>query len=193
MRLALASALAAAVLASMVAHAAASNDVKPQASTPRPVQKPAPQPPRADENLILNVPATAPWTDTGISVRAGDRLQIRAWGAVSFGEAGGRDVTPNGLERGGGCSFVVTSARVPAHALVANVAPQLTFDGLGFLVGSQWEGTVPVPGSTASEGRLFLGFNHGAVLCDRTGYDSWAFRVNNSGTFTAEVAIWRRR
>ncbi len=154
-------------------------------------QKPSVQPPRADESLILNVPATAPWTDTGITVRAGDRLQIRAWGLVEYGEST-RPVTPNGLERGGGCSWVVMSASVPAHALVANIAPQLTFDGQGFLVGTQWEGTAPVSGTSASEGRLFLGFNHSAVLCDRTGYDSWAFRVRNSGTFTAEVAIWRR-
>jgi hypothetical protein len=155
-------------------------------------QNPAALQPRADESLILNVPATAPWTDTGLSVRAGDRLQIRAWGSVSYGENNAH-ATPTGLERGGGCSFVVTSAAVPAHALVANISPQLTFDGRGFLIGSRWEGTVPVPGATATEGRLFLGFNHGAVLCDRSGYDSWAFRVKNSGTFTAEVAIWRGR
>src|SRR5262245_5823438 len=78
---------------------------------------------RADENLILSVPATAPWTDSGLVVRAGDRLEIRAWGAVSYGDAASA-VTPNGLERGGGCSFVVTNNAVPAHALVANVAPQ---------------------------------------------------------------------
>jgi hypothetical protein len=150
-------------------------------------------PPRPDESLILNVPATAPWTDTGIVVRAGDRLQIRAWGQVKFGDEVGRGVTPSGLGKGGGCSFVVTNAAVPAHALVANVASQLNFDGMGFVVGPQWEGTVPVAGSTAPEGRLFLGFNDAGVLCDRSGYDSWAFRVRNSGAFTAEIAIWRRR
>ena len=162
----------------------------------RQAQRPA-QPtiqPKPDQSLIINVPATAPWTDTGLTVRAGDRLEIRGWGSVRFGADGvGRSATPRGLGRGGECSFVVTDARVPAHALVANVAPQMTFDGLGFLVGALWSGTVPAPGSTASEGRLFLGFNHDAMLCDRSGYDSWAFRINNSGAFTVEIAIRRRR
>ena len=172
--------------------------VERQAAPPsaRQAQKPA-RPttqPRPDQSLIINVPATAPWTDTGLTVRAGDRLEIRAWGSVRFGDDGvGRGATPNGLGKGGECSFVVTDARVPAHALVANVAPQITFDGHGFLVGALWSGTVPVPGGTAPEGRLFLGFNHGAMLCDRSGYDSWAFRINNSGAFTAEIAIRRRR
>jgi hypothetical protein len=172
--------------------AASSADIASQGSSATTAQKPAP-PPRPDESLILNVPATAPWTDTGIVVRAGDRLQIRAWGQVKFGDEVGRGVTPSGLGKGGGCSFVVTNASVPAHALVANIAPQLNFDGMGFVVGPQWEGTVPVAQSTAPEGRLFLGFNDAGVLCDRTGYDSWAFRVRNSGAFTVEIAIWRRR
>lgn len=174
-----------------VFSAAAPVRLKPDTTYAGGLQRGAVSPSRADENLILSVPATAPWTETGLVVRGGDRLEIRAWGAVSYGE--GAPVTPNGLERGGGCSFVVTSAAVPAHALVANVAPQLTFDGQGFLVGSQWSGTVPVKGATAPEGRLYLGFNHGAVLCDRSGYDSWAFRVRNSGTFTVQIAIWRGR
>ena len=105
----------------------------------------------------------------------------------------GRVVAPRGLGRGGDCSFVVTDSQVPALALIANVAPQLTFDGLGFFVGPQWSGTLPVSGSTAPEGRLFLGFNHDGMLCDRTGYDSWKFRINNSGAFTAEISIRRRR
>ena len=141
----------------------------------------------------MNVPSTAPWTDTGVTVRAGDRLEIRAWGTASYRDAD-RDgrVGPNGLGRTGACSFVVTDDRVPAHALVANIAAELTFDGRGFFVGTNWNGSVPVAGSTASEGRLFLGFNHNAVLCDRSGYDSWAFRIVNSGAFTVEIAIRRR-
>jgi hypothetical protein len=174
--------------------ARAAGAARQAAPVARPAQKPGAQPTKPDESLILNVAATAPWTDTGLMVRAGDRLDIRAWGTVRFGDAAaGRAVPPGGLGHGGDCSFVVTDSRVPAHALVANVAPQMTFDGLGFFVGPLWSGTVPVPGSTATEGRLFLGFNHGAMLCDRSGYDSWAFRINNSGAFTVEIAIRRRR
>ena len=166
----------------------------PQGAGRRLQQKPAAAQSKPDEQLLLNVPATAPWTDTGVMVRAGDRVEIRAWGTVRWGDGDAdRTVTSGGLGRGGECSFVVTDGKVPAHALVANVAPQLTFDGLGFLVGPHWSGTMPVAGSTAAEGRLFLGFNHGAMLCDRSGYDSWAFRINNSGAFTVEIAISRRR
>jgi hypothetical protein len=164
-----------------------------QASSSRAAQKPQSSPPRPDESVILNVPATAPWTDTGVMVRSGDRLQIRAWGQVKFGDEAGRGVSPSGLGKGGGCAFVVTNPSAPAHALVANIAPQLNFDGMGFVVGPQWEGTMPVAGSSAPEGRLYLGFNYAGVLCDRSGYDSWAFRVKNSGAFTAEIAIWRKQ
>jgi hypothetical protein len=157
-------------------------------------QRPGGPQTKPDESLILNVPASSPWTDTGVTVHAGDRLQIRAWGRVSYGgAAAGRAFAPIGSGRGGDCSFVVVDARVPAHSLVANIAPELTFDGSGFLVGSTWSATVPVPGSTASEGRLFLGLNHGGMLCDRTGYDSWVFRNNSAGAFTVDLAIRRRR
>jgi hypothetical protein len=158
------------------------------------VQKSGAPPTKPDQNLILNVAATAPWTDTGLTVRSGDHLEIRAWGTVRVGDAAaGRAVSPGGLGRGGDCSFVVTDSRVPALALIANVSPQLTFDGLGFFVGPKWSGTLPVPGSSALEGRLFLGFNDGGMVCDRTGYDSWRFRINNSGSFTVEISIRRGR
>jgi hypothetical protein len=177
----------------MAATAMSAASGESQGSPARSTQKPPASPARPDESVILNVPATAPWTDTGVVVRSGDRLQIRAWGQVKFGDEVGRGVSPGGLGKGGGCAFVVTNPSAPAHALVANVAPQLNFDGMGFVVGPQWEGTVPVAGSSAPEGRLFLGFNYAGVLCDRTGYDSWAFRVKNSGAFTAEISIWRRQ
>jgi hypothetical protein len=171
-------------------YAGAQTPQRPARSAP---QSDAPQN-RPDESLIMNVPATAPWTDTGVTLQTGDRLEIRAWGSASYGDVNheGR-VGPNGGGRGGTCSFVVIDERAPSHALVANIAPRLTFDGRGFFVGSAWRGTIPVPGGTAPEGRLFLGFNHPAVLCDRSGYDSWAFRSSNSGAFTVEIAIRRRR
>jgi hypothetical protein len=147
---------------------------------------------QADESLILNVPASSPWTDTGVTVLPGDRLEIRAWGRVKYGDADtGRGVGPVGEGRGGACSFVVTDETVPADALVANIAPGLTFDGSGVLVGSAWNATIPVTGSSAREGRLFLGVNHGGVLCDRTGFDSWGFRNQSSGAFTVQLTIRR--
>lgn len=149
--------------------------------------------PRADESVILNVPASSPWTDAGVTLRSGDRVEIQAWGRVRYGGAKeGADIGPAGAGRGGGCSYVVADPRVTAHALVANVAPGLTFDGAGLLVGAKWSATVPVAGTTAPEGRLFLGVNHGGMLCDRTGFDSWGFRNDSAGAFTAQLVIRRR-
>ena len=149
---------------------------------------------RADEIVTVIVPAAAPWTDTGIDVRNGDSLAIRTWGRVRYDPAEAATATPRGsAETAGGCSFVVVAPNVAAHSLVANIAPALTFDGRGFQVGTGWKGTVPVSGSSASEGRLLLGFNDRGVLCDRSGYDSWQFAGTNSGWFTAEVAITRGR
>jgi hypothetical protein len=142
---------------------------------------------------MLTIPASSPWTDSGVTLRAGDRFEIRAWGSVRYGNGkAGAATGPAGMGRGGGCSFVVADARVPDHALVGNIAPQLTFDGAGFLVGASRSATIPVSGSTAPEGRLFLGVNHGGMLCDRTGFDSWGFRNSGAGAFTVQLVILRR-
>jgi len=149
---------------------------------------------RPDESVIVSVPATAPWTDTGLVVRAGDRVDIRTWGRVTYGRGeDARAVAPIGSGRGGGCSFAVTDAAVAADAVVANIAPAITFDGRGFHVGTSRTVTLPVPGASAPEGRLFIGVNHQGISCDRNGYDSWEFRNNGSGAFTAEIAVRRRK
>ena len=44
-------------------------------------------PSRPDESVIVDVPATSPWTDTGIVVKAGDRIEMRAWGAIKVDAA----------------------------------------------------------------------------------------------------------
>lgn len=149
---------------------------------------------RPDESAIVNVPATSPWTDTGITLKAGDRIEMRAWGAIKFDALSSTSsVGPAGSGPStGGCEYVVTDPRVAAHSLVANVAAEMTFDGRGFLVGTNWKGTAPIAGTTAPSGRLFVGFNDRAMMCDRGGYDSWAFRNRNSGAFTTSITITRR-
>lgn len=150
--------------------------------------------PRPDESVIVSIPATAPWTDTGLVLRAGDRLDMRAWGRVTYGrDEAARQVTPQGAGRGGGCRFAVVDASVAADAVVANIAPAVSFDGLGFQVGASRSVTLPVAGSTAQEGRLFVGINHQGVMCDRSGYDSWEFRNNGTGEFTVEIAVRRKK
>jgi hypothetical protein len=149
---------------------------------------------RPDESAIVNVQGTSPWTDTGIVVQAGDRIEMRAWGVIRF------DATSSANSSGpagtgpstGGCDYVVTDPHVPAHGLIANVAAEMTFDGSGFLVGTSWKGTAPIAGTTAPTGHLFLGFNDRAMMCDRSGYDSWAFRNRNVGAFTTSITITHR-
>lgn len=163
---------------------------------PQSPSRPAAAAPRPDESVMLSVPASSPWTDTGVLLRDGDQVSIRAWGSVRYadgGSAGARISGPAGLGSGGGCSSVVGDARVPSDALVANVAPELTLDGAGILVGTGRTLTVPVQNTTSPSGRLFLGVNHPAVLCDRSGFDSWGFRNSGSGAYTAQVTIRRRR
>lgn len=123
---------------------------------------------------------------------------MRAWGRVRYADTRGGAAAalingPAGAGPGGGCAFVVTDARVPADALIANIAPQLTLDGAGVLAGTALTATLPIAGSSAPEGRLFLGVNHGGILCDRSGFDSWSFRNGGSGAFTAQLTISRRR
>jgi hypothetical protein len=149
---------------------------------------------RPDESAIVNVPGTSPWTDTGIDVKSGDRIEMRAWGLITFEAASSpNSAGPAGSGPStGGCEFVVTDPHVAAHSLVANVAEAMTFDGRGFLVGPSWKGTAPIAGTTAPTGRLFVGFNDRAMICDRSGYDSWVFRNRNSGAFTTSITITRR-
>lgn len=150
---------------------------------------------RADESAIVNVQGTSPWTDTGIVVKAGDRIEMRAWGVIKFDAASPPNSSgPAGTGPStGGCEYVVTDPHVPAHSLIANVADEMTFDGRGFLVGTSWKGTAPIAGTTTPTGHLFVGFNDRAMICDRSGYDSWAFRNRNSGAFTTSITITRRR
>lgn len=150
---------------------------------------------RLSDRLLVDVSATEPWTDTGLVVDAGDRIQIRAWGTVKFD--GGRDgatVTPRGVPgAAGGCAFVATDPKVPGYSLIANVAPALTLDGHAVFVGTQWTGRLPITGTSATRGRLLLGFNDKAVMCDRSGYDSWGFRNDNAGVFVVDISVSRGR
>lgn len=157
-------------------------------------RRPEPAPAgRPDENLLVSLPATAPWSDTGLDVRPGDRLSIRTWGRVTYGGGSVTPISPAGGGRGGGCRFALLDAAVPADIVIANIAPAITFDGQGFVVGASRDVTVPVAGSTASEGRLFVGINHQGIMCDRSGYDSWEFRNNGSGAFNVEIAVRRKK
>jgi hypothetical protein len=146
---------------------------------------------RGGIRTIVMVTPTDPWTDTGIQVRPGDRVGLRAWGTVVLDRTGSaRSVGPQGEGRvDTPCEFLVSNAAVAAGSLVANIAGTHTLDGRGFAVGSRWEGTAPVAGTTSREGALLLGINQAGIVCDRSGYDSWAFRNNTAGAITVEVFV----
>lgn len=140
----------------------------------------------------VTIPSTQPWTDTGLTVSQGDVITVSASGTVIFADPHTPENTtgPDGKTGpSGGCTFVVTSAAVPRQALIGNIANSSSLDGNGFFVGSNFNGTVPIANTTTQSGKLFLGFNDGAVFCDRSGYDGWGFAGDNHGSFTATITI----
>ena len=142
--------------------------------------------------VTISVPSTQPWTDTGITVSSGDTITITASGSVIFADphtpehATGPDGKP---QPWGGCGYVVTSSAVARHSLIGNITNSSSLDGKGFFVGSSFQSTVPISNTTNGSGKLFLGFNDGAVFCDRSGYDAWGFGGDNHGSFTVTITI----
>jgi hypothetical protein len=103
------------------------------------------------QSITVNVPANVPWTDTGISVIAGQVFDIRATGTWSFDPAGSGMHGPDGVKTvsraGSGFPLPVQ----PPGILLAKVGNQIR------PVGSATE--LIMPGS----GELFLGINDSGV------------------------------
>jgi hypothetical protein len=123
--------------------------------------------PGAADRIAVN--AETRWTDTGIDVRSGDRLQVRAQGTISLsGNDSGNDTAgPAGAFNGRRASGAPLPS-APAGALIARIG-----DGPVFLIGA--EGWTNRAGQS---GRLFLGVND-----DHLG--------DNRGEFTVRVSITR--
>jgi len=145
----------------------------------------------AQTTVTVIIPSTQPWTDTGLTVSAGDVISITASGDVIYADPDtDHHAGPDGTDNPSGtCKYVVTNSAVPAHSLIGNIADSSSLDGRGFFVGSNFQGSVPIPNNTNESGKLFLGFNDGAVYCDRSGYDAWGFEGDNHGSFTATITI----
>ena len=112
----------------------------------------------------LSVPATVEWTDTGVTVPAGDELGITASGQVTigtdaFGPAGEAGCTP--AEQAPGDAFPAPDA--PCFSLIARIG-----NGAPFEVGTS---VLLTPG----DGVLYLGIND----------DSFA----NAGSWTARIKL----
>ena len=101
----------------------------------------------------ISVPATTPWTDTGVDVSAGSVVKIHASGTVRYGGMAEQQTDANGGNFDGQQFF--TTAVFP-NAIVCSLigrvddAPVPAKNGF---VGTDYQGTM-----TAS-GRLYLGFN----------------------------------
>ena len=117
----------------------------------------------------IAVSAETRWTDTGIDVRSGDRLQVRAQGTITLsGNDNGNDTAgPAGAFSGRRASGAPLPS-APAGALIGRIG-----DGPVFLVGA--EGWTNRAGQS---GRLFLGVND-----DHLG--------DNRGEFAVRVSITR--
>ena len=142
---------------------------------------------------VVEVLSSQPWTDTRIILSTGDAVSIVVTGSVTYGGPdSSRKTGPEGTDNpSGGCAYVVTDRTVPAQSVIGNVTGFPVLDGTGFYVGPGVEGSVPLAGAAQGSGKLYLGFNDGAVYCDRNGYDAWGFRGENSGSFTATIIVTR--
>jgi len=112
----------------------------------------------------IRVDATQQWVDTGIDVKAGDRVVFQASGQVSFARGAGQTASPdgNGSYRGGANYPEPT---VPVGALIGRIGNNKPFG-----IGTQSQ-ALPMPAS----GRLYLGVNDNDLS-------------DNSGAFTVVVA-----
>lgn len=100
----------------------------------------------------VTIPATVPWTDTGIDVSGGDKLHITATGTVDFSDKTG--VGAAGAERGWKDTLLALSvASAGRGALVGRVGSDPA--AIPFFIGA--DGTVTIPAA----GRLYLGINQG--------------------------------
>jgi len=107
----------------------------------------------------FEVPANSQWTDTGMTVRRGERLYFTASGTVSLGP--GLSAEPDGRPGMRGSYQLPTAL---GGALIGRIG-----NGQPFLIGSSGQ-PFPIP----ANGRLFLGVND----------DNFA---DNSGAFTIRI------
>ncbi len=113
--------------------------------------------------MTVRVEANQPWTDTGIVVRAGERIAFNATGTI--GVVAGVETGPAGhAEKPGQAAFPVST--LPLGGLIGRVG-----NGRPFAIGATTT-AMPMPGS----GRLFLGVNDDHHNDNSGGFDVQIFR-----------------
>jgi len=105
----------------------------------------------------VRVDATQAWTDTGITVNAGDHVVFHASGQISFGRSPGQTSDPNGNPAEKRANY--PDPTVPVGALIGKVG-----NSAPFAIGMQTQ-PLPMPAS----GRLMLGVNDNE-LSDNSGF-----------------------
>jgi len=105
----------------------------------------------------VRVMANQQWTDTGITVKKGDRVAFRATGQITFGHSAGQTAGPDGNGAMKNGSYPV--AVMPVGGLIAKVG-----NAPAFPIGSN---TQPIV--MPADGRLMLGVNDNEVG-DNSGY-----------------------
>jgi PA-IL-like protein len=105
----------------------------------------------------VRVDATQAWTDTGITVNAGDRVVFNASGQITFGRGAGQTADPNGNPAEKRANY--PDPTVPVGALIGKIG-----NSAPFAIGMQ---TQPLPMSAS--GRLMLGINDNE-LGDNSGF-----------------------
>ncbi len=108
----------------------------------------------------VQVPANQPWTDTGITVKKGDRVSFQATGQINFGQSGGQTAGPDGNGDVKNPAYPVPVAG--AGAFIGKVG-----NSAAFPIGSN---TQPIV--MPADGRLYVGINDNEL-----GDNSGAFSV----------------
>jgi hypothetical protein len=116
----------------------------------------------ATSGTTIRVPANQAWTDTGITVNAGDKVVFHASGEITYGRSPGQTATPDG---GPDRRPNYPLPSVPVGALLGRVG-----NGAPFGIGTQTQ-PLPMPAS----GRLMLGVNDNEL-------------TDNGGSYTVVVS-----
>jgi hypothetical protein len=112
--------------------------------------------------IHVRVDARQAWTDTGITVKAGDRVVFNASGQIAFGRSAGQTSDPNGNAAERRANYPDPS--VPVGALLGKIG-----NSAPFAIGMQTQ-----PLGMPASGRLMLGINDNEL-------------GDNSGFFTVTV------
>jgi PA-IL-like protein len=105
----------------------------------------------------VRVDARQAWTDTGITVNAGDRVVFNASGQIAFGRGAGQTSDPNGNPAERRANY--PDPTVPVGALIGKIGNSAPFG-----IGMQTQ-----PLSMPASGRLMLGINDNE-LGDNSGF-----------------------